>query len=334
MLSHPKLFYSMQQVYFITLKALRRIYTQIIQKKMAPKPTCEQNPDKVSQIIYEKLVDNKPCMIARFGANELYTLVNFLGVKYHQKKYWKFIKGESPKWWWDTKHQINNLHYVAGFFPPSRVKIEQFCELMLEDVKEVDVLGSWLANENYFQEELKSAIYVKREVMNPFFTNTPWTKALKNKKVLVIHPFAKLIESQYQNSRNFLFKNPHILPDFNLKTIEAVQSHGGETEKFKDWFEALNWMKNEIDKRDFDICLVGCGAYGFHLAAHIKRRGKKVVHLGGALQLLFGIKGKRWEDPNYNTVYNYAELMNKYWVRPGEQFKPSNADKVEGACYW
>lgn len=49
-------------------------------------------------------------------------------------------------------------------------------------------------------------------------------------------------------------------------------------------------MKDEIDKRDYDIALIGCGAYGFPLAAHIKRSGKKAVHLGGALQLLFGIK--------------------------------------------
>lgn len=47
-----------------------------------------------------------------------------------------------------------------------------------------------------------------------------------------------------------------------------------------------------MDKIDYDICLIGCGAYGFPLAAHAKRKGKKAVHLGGALQLLFGIKGK------------------------------------------
>ena len=62
--------------------------------------------------------------------------------------------------------------------------------------------------------------------------------------------------------------------------------------------------------------------------------GKKAVHLGGSLQLLFGIKGKRWEDPNYNKNYNYSELMNEYWIRPDERFKPQNAAQVEGGCYW
>ena len=56
-----------------------------------------------------------------------------------------------------------------------------------------------------------------------------------------------------------------------------------------------------LDKQDYDICLIGAGAYGFPLAAHVKRKGKKAIHLGGALQLLFGVKGKRWEDPNYGV---------------------------------
>ena len=57
-------------------------------------------------------------------------------------------------------------------------------------------------------------------------------------------------------------------------------------------------MKSEIDKCDYDVCLIGCGAYGFPLAAHVKHKGKQAIHLGGTLQLLFGIKGNRWFDPN------------------------------------
>lgn len=86
------------------------------------------------------------------------------------------------------------------------------------------------------------------------------------------------------------------MPDFDLITIKAVQSLGGG-EQFQSWFDALDWMKAEIDKHDYDICLIGCGAYGFPLAAHVKRLGKKAFHLGGALQLVFGIRGRRWENP-------------------------------------
>jgi hypothetical protein len=93
-------------------------------------------------------------------------------------------------------------------------------------------------------------------------------------------------------------------------------------------------MIAEIDACEFDICLIGCGAYGFPLAAHVKRMGKKAVHLGGSLQLLFGIKGKRWENPNYNEVYNYSNLINEHWVYPSLHETPQHASKVEEACYW
>lgn len=70
------------------------------------------------------------------------------------------------------------------------------------------------------------------------------------------------------------------------------------------------------------------------MAAHVKRSGKKGFHLGGSLQLLFGISGKRWENANYNSHYNYAQLMNEHWVKPGDEEKPVDAIQVEGACYW
>lgn len=51
-------------------------------------------------------------------------------------------------------------------------------------------------------------------------------------------------------------------------------------------------MENEISGIDFDICILGCGAYGLSLAATIKRMGKKAVHMGGGSQLLLVLKGK------------------------------------------
>ena len=168
----------------------------------------------------------------------------------------------------------------------------------------------------------------------------PWTKALNGKKVLVVHPFDTTIKAQYKR-KGLLFYNPDILPDFaTLDVIKAVQSLGEGDSRFSDWFEALRWMENEIDKRDYDVCLIGCGAYGLPLAAHVKRRGKQAIHLGGALQLLFGIKGKRWEDPMYGVKEwripqgSYSSLINEYWVRPDSTDTPKSSIAVEGGCYW
>jgi hypothetical protein len=275
-------------------------------------------------------MQDQPCMIARFGAFELSTLVNYLGVKGGKNNYVSYIKGNELDWWWN-RSIINYMHTNAGFFPPTIPKIEDFSKLMLTDIDELDILGSWLAIENTILNKI-DAIKVKRTLMDPFWTNQPWTKALSGKKVLVVHPFSKTIKHQYEK-RKKLFVND-ILPDFELITITAVQSIAGANTSFVDWFEALEYMKSEINKQDYDICLIGAGAYGFHLAAHVKRMGKKGVHIGGSLQLFFGIIGNRWEKKGYNDEYDYPGLINSSWVRPDADEKITSFTNVEGGCYW
>jgi acyl-CoA synthetase (AMP-forming)/AMP-acid ligase II len=68
-----------------------------------------------------------------------------------------------------------------------------------------------------------------------------------------------------------------------------------ESHPFKDFFECLAAIKAEIAKHQFDFAVVGAGAYSLLLLKFIKEMGVPCVHLGGQTQLLFGIRGKRWE---------------------------------------
>ena len=91
-------------------------------------------------------------------------------------------------------------------------------------------------------------------------------------------------------------------------------------------------MYDEALKRDFSIAIIGCGAYGFPLAAKLKRVGKQAVHLGGATQLFFGIKGRRWET---ESSYKYVQrFLIDFWVYPDYNEKPKRASEVENGCYW
>ncbi len=269
-------------------------------------------------------------MIARLGSTELICMTNYLGVKQPAK--FKTIKGyisnQTPPWWWNSL-SISQMQSNAGFFPARVDKVEQFCELMIADLPNVDILGSWLKQELYFSQELAHAKKVMLEDLEPFFTPNPWTQALEHKKVLVVHPFVETIKSQFQK-REMLFDNG-LLPSFELEVIQAVQSIAGQKTPFADWFEALDSMKEQIASKRFDVCILGCGAYGFPLASFVKNMGKQSIHLGGVTQLLFGIKGKRWEQ---FIVYPYSNLFNEYWVRPNPNETPQESKLVEGGCYW
>lgn len=323
----------------IILKILHRLYTRFLRDYQFSPLQREENPNKASNMIYNFLVQDKPCMIARFGSTEFAALVNYLGVNSSHRSIWKYIKGEQPEWWWN-KNIMSQMQQWSGFFPPTEANMQRFGDLMMEDMKQLDLLGSWINNEYVVANYIKQAKYVHLRLLEPFWAKEPWTRALCGKRVLVVHPFAHMIEKQYKENRCRLFDNPSILPEFQLQTIQAVQSLGGDTNGYSNWFEALDYMKKMIDHCAYDIALIGCGAYGFPLAAHIKRQGHKAVHLGGSLQLLFGIIGRRWEDPNYGVKEwgipegSYTRLINEYWVRPGDVGKSRNAQEVENGCYW
>jgi hypothetical protein len=284
--------------------------------------------EKAAIEISERIKTGEALMVSRIGATEMGCVSTYLNKSKSFIKYWEFITGKIGEAWWSENCKAG-LSLESGFFPATTKDIESFCRLMLEDVKEIDILGSWLKDEARLAQELSDSVKVRLGDLDPYLNDFPWTRVLEGKRVLVIHPFEETIKSQYKK-RELLFSDRKTLPPFDLLTIKAVQGYTNEQTKFNSWFEALSWMKTEIDTIDFDIALLGCGAYGLPLAAHIKRKGKQAIHLGGSLQLLFGIKGKRWEQ--YPA---YAEMMsNEHWVRPSAAETPKNNTLVENGPYW
>ena len=291
-----------------TFSFLDKIY-----ERLAPPAKGVEADTKAIKALLES---DEPCMISRFGSTELQTLC-----------YIKFYPFSRPL----KKRTFYNIQYASGFFPVTHQNLKRFYRVYEEDVKELDLLVSWRIEELLFRTWLKKKDYVRKTTLDKFYLHEhPWTFALQGKKVLVVHPFVETIEEQYRTKRDKLFDNKEILPEFAcLTTVKAVQSVAGNVVGYDSWFDALEWMKQEIDKKDYDVALLGCGAYAMPLAAYIKRKGKKAIHMGGILQFLFGIKGKRYiENPET------ASFINENFVSPSASDRPQLADKVEGGCYW
>ena len=327
----------MDRFYQFSLMGARKIIAKkILHSLDIPNRIC--NANTASKIIYDRLMDKNPCMITRFGSTEIDAITSYIGYKYHKNDILGFITGKSPSWWNFNLEHLKYMKINSGFFPLELNLLEKFSELILRDIPEIDILGSWRFEENYLRKFYSQNIEcISLLLLEPFWGEKPWSRALEDKKVLIIHPFTELIIQQYRK-RTHLFKKKDILPDFDLKTIKAVQSIENCND-FQTWFHALKYMEDEIDKIDYDICLIGAGAYGMPLAAHAKRNGKKAIHLGGSLQLLFGIRGKRWDNPNYGIATlkgpnKYIDLFNEYWTYPGDEYKPQNSHCCDDNCYW
>ena len=249
---------------------------------------------KTNDYIYQKIIGGKPFMVCRFGNTELQTVVGYLKVKYkgHNTEDDAYL----DKW-------FTRLGKDSGFFPVEYQYLKPFSELILDAGANADLLAMWHLNmEDFIIEEFASQAdltFLFR--LEPWLApGTPWTAALAGKKVLVIHPFEHTIQEQYKK-REQIFPDSEILPKFELKTLKAVQTLCGEKDdRFMTWFDALDYMYERAIDIDFDVAIIGCGAYGMPLASKLKNAGKQAIHLGGATQLLFGIKGYRWEN-NYPT---------------------------------
>ena len=317
------------------IRFVPRLFWRILVQKERDCPLKDHAPDRFLSVdeaqdfIATAIRRGVPSMIARFGNVELNVLINYL-VRHEPNSLRlmnRYFNHRNVPFW--TRKNSFRLSENAGFFPLEPAAIDAYCELMLDCMRDVDLLASWAEGENNFDQKFKASQFCDLASLSPLINTSPWSSALSGKRVLIVHPFEESIRSQYEKNRFRIFSDPTRLPEFKLLTVKAVQSIAGNPSDFPTWFHALNHMKEQISQLDFDVAIIGCGAYGFPLASFVKRLGKVAIHLGGETQLLFGIRGQRW-----NNQPDFVKLFNEYWVRPLAAEVPANHAKVEDGCYW
>jgi hypothetical protein len=266
-----------------------------------------------SNVLRQRIEAGHPFAAIRYGAVEMGALNN----------YEKILLGYSKTFKPSVKMSMKQN---AGFFPTTDKQLTFYAKHFLKEIHKTDILGiSGIHMEAYmYQRYLTGKQVIPYEAFEPLHGN--WIQALKGKRVLVVSPFADDIKKQYAK-RKLLFPQG-VLPEFELITVKAIQTIADQTDlKYPTWFDALDAMKVEITKHDFDIALIGAGAYGSHLCWFVKTMSRQAIQTGGATQTLFGIMGRRWEARNHVSQY-----VNSHWIRPSE--KPLGAEKVEHGAYW
>lgn len=284
---------------------------------------------EVNKLISGAILSETPFFAGRYGGSEMTMLESYIHHRWNIR---------------NRRVMTNKLCELSGFFPDNLFLQKRFRDVMVEATIAVDLqaVWNWKIEEELLKEYGSSYKTTELKNIEPYISvlegneeSAPWTASLKGKKVLVIHPFDKSIRYQYENNRQNIFSRlgdaDLFLPEFELITLKAVQTIAKTKDKrFKTWFDALSWMEKQIDNIDFDVAIIGCGAYGYPLGAYIKNKGKVAIHIGGALQLLFGITGNRWMEEG--SFVN--KMANEFWKLPFEEEKPGRAEVVEGSCYW
>lgn len=289
---------------------------------------------KGNELIKTLIQTEKPFFIGRYGTIELGFFLRgyryFLRHDFSLPNVLKAIVYTEPECW--GMGGGNGLQTNAGVFPLTDDAFHTFTDIYYASTKQLDVLASWQKREVWLRKYGLLGTRVRDIDYNileyAYRLSDPWTEFLAGKKVLIVSPFAQDIKKQYESKRAQLFCNQDFLPEFTLLTVTSVNTAGSDplSSGYKSWAEALEVMEEEVRPLDFDIALLGCGAYAFPLGAFIKSElGKQAITVCGALQTYFGVYGGRTK--------NLPEV-NDYWIRPSQQSRPQGFKRIEGGAYW
>lgn len=209
---------------------------------------------------------------------------------------------------------------------------ERWVETFEEDLKQADIFVCF--NYAHFEHYLVERYAVPQKIillgqLHALRLDNPWWWALEGKKVLVISPFVDTMKKQYQK-RDFIWGDKKVLPEMDIRFVKSVwYLSADDNSGFPDWFAALAYLYEEVSKVEFEIALISCGPFSTFLAAQIKRDGKQAIQCGGFLQILFGMRGARWDN-----VEDYNQYFNQYWERPSKEDAPKGWRKMDDGCYW
>ena len=223
-----------------------------------------------------------------------------------------------------------NFPLQTGIYPRNKEDFKHWCDSYLKSIKNVDYLLQWCADQGdeYILETIGwgGEKFTSFEDLEPFWKGEKgWHYHLKGKKLLTVAPFPKTIEQQ-------LPKYSKIWKGAEIGEVQVVQSPYSAAllgEEPRSYREILNEICEQIQASDFDVATVGCGGYSLMICDFIKSLGRPSIHLGGGNQLLFGIKGKRWDaNTSARPWYNSED-----WVRPLPEETPPNAHLM-GNEFW
>ena len=243
----------------------------------------------------------------------------------------------------EEKEELARLENNAGIKITSQHSLEVYVKKLIKSYHNCtgiaiwDTSGSVFAHIGYGQQLITSKTLnipkINALSLEPYYfdRHNSWMGALKGKKILIIHPFVKTFKRQQENLKN-IFPDRSWFEDCELQFIQPPLTLAGNHQN-KDWqehyIEFTENLKKQI-KPDFDIALVAAGGYGMLIADYIFTELKKsVMYIGGALQLFFGVIGKRWFDNK-----EIMKMVNDNWIRPDKDDKPQNFTNVERGCYW
>ena len=240
--------------------------------------------------------------------------------------------------------QLHTLKNNAGILIKDASQLFEYSQRYMRAFEQCDIYNGWEYWGGVYKYISQGHDYISQRFSNKqmiwassldifnYIHNTPWTHALRGKRILIVSAFEESIREKLQ-VRSELYDGVDLFPDCEITTIRPPQTQGTVSDSENPFNVHLAEFTQRLDAiRDtYDVALVSCGGYGNLVCAHLFETGKSSIYVGGVLQMYFGILGTRWLKERPDVVRLF---LNANWSRPKEHEKPEGYKNVEGACYW
>lgn len=240
-----------------------------------------------------------------------------------------------------------NLCVNAGVFPATDAILDDWVHSMRSDVlPHLDCVAQWnpgspAGESTVLRLTCPDAVRCKLRSLEPYYeaaVEDRWTLALPD-RVAVVSPFASSIAKQWKKrtgvwrGRTLWNERTEVIPircGYSPLLTDADEPNAWPASiRSGTWRDAVKATADAVTATGATVALLGCGALSLPLGAELKRRGISAIHTGGATQILFGIRGRRWDA--HDVI---SSFFNEAWAPPSPDEIPSRATLVEGGCYW
>jgi hypothetical protein len=220
-------------------------------------------------------------------------------------------------------------HYAAGsgLFPTDPATILEFSNFHAHASQSLDFLGLVGRTISMLEMEPDRSI--------PDNSEGCYLPALRDQRVLIVSSMADLLCSR-ANESTFLAtwaktQKPWFYPA-EVTSLSFPYAYDIDTQRhFGHSLNLLDWILERINPDDFDVALIAGGGLGIPIASAVKTMGRCAIALGGALQVLFGVRGKRWREDN-EWKQNY---FTDAWIDTPQNLVPRMLPgTADGGAYW
>ncbi|MCW5983233.1 MAG: hypothetical protein KIT09_34400 [Bryobacteraceae bacterium] len=239
-------------------------------------------------------------------------------------------------------HLIFHSLKQQALFPPDPDFYLRFNETYVEAMRSLDYLGVFpelldrsLTIVRHFQLPCPLIAYRDQEPDRslPSREGNCYLPCFRGKKLLFVCSFAELVR---QRATREVFEQVWAHTGkrwFYPGSVAAIEFPYGYTAsthaRYTTSLELFDEITAAMRQRDFDVALIAAAGLGIPLAAFAKRLGKIGISLGGHLQVLFGIMGRRWRNRQ-----DIGEYRNDAWIDMPERYRPPETDIADGGAYW